>query len=413
VVERSARSPLLRRRAPRTLVTVLGAALTLAGCGTATTGGTSAVTVSGKTLTIYASQPPGGAQSQPASDILTAEKLAFSQSGGKVGSYTIHFKVLTGAKLSDNARTAVEDQKSIAYLGELVPGTSQVSVQILNQQGLLEVSPADTAVYLTQPVPPVSNTTDTFYPAHATYKQTFARVVPNSGPEAKAVVQELGAEHVTSLFVADDGQLYGAALALEVRNAAKTAGVTLATSAAGAGAVFYGGSVANAPVATRFLDQTASASPKAKLFVPSGLYDSSFVAGLSAGAQARLTLSSPGFLPKDLTGDGPAFASTFRTDYGHAPAPQAVFGYEAMRAVLATLAQAGTAANNRAVVVAGFRSLKRTSGSALGAYSISGGDPSIAPFVFAHIGSRPPRPPRPAGGAAGSLVAFKFVQLAG
>jgi ABC-type branched-subunit amino acid transport system substrate-binding protein len=407
VVERSARrSPLLRRRAPRALVTVLGAALILAGCGTATTGGTSAVTVSGKTLIIYVSQPPGGAHSQPASDILAAEKLAFSQSGGKVGSYTIDLKVLSGAKLSDNARTAIEDQKAIAYLGELVPGTSQISVQILNQQGLLEVSPADTAVYLTQPIAPVSNTTDTFYPAHATYKQTFGRVVPNSSQEAKAIVQELGAEHVTSLYVADDGQLYGAALALEVRNAAKAAGLTLATSATGAGAVFYGGSVANAAVATRFLDQTASASPSAKLFVPSGLDDSSFVAGLSAGAQARLTVSSPGFLPKDLTGDGPAFASTFRTDDGHAPAPQAVFGYEAMRAVLNTLAQAGTAANNRAAVVADFRSLKRTSGSALGAYSISGGDPSIAPFVFARIRTHPL-------GGAGSLVAFKFVQLAG
>ena len=317
-----------------------------------------------------------------------------------MGSYTIHFKVLSGAKLSDNGRTAIEDQKAIAYLGELVPGTSQVSVEIVNQQGLLEVSPADTAIYLTQPIPPVSRTTQTFYPGHATYKETFARVVPNSGQEAKAIVQELGAEHATSLYVADDGQLYGAALALEVRTAAKAAGLSLASSAAGASAVFYAGNTVNRAAATRFLDQTASASPSAKLFVPSGLYDSSFVSGLSAGAQARLTVSSPGFLPKDLTGDGKAFASTFRTAYGHDPAPQAVFGYEAMRAVLATLAQAGTAANNRAVVVADFRNLKRTSGSAIGAYSISGGDPSIAPFVFARV-------------RGGSLVAFKFVQLAG
>jgi ABC-type branched-subunit amino acid transport system substrate-binding protein len=407
VVERSARSRLRRRRAPRALGTILGAALILTGCGSATTGGNSAVTVSGKTLTIYASQPPGGAHSQPASDILKAEELAFTQSGGKVGSYTIRFRPLTGAKLSDNGRTAVEDPKAIAYLGELVPGTSQISVEIVNQQGLLEVSPADTAVYLTQPIPPVSSTTDTFFPGHATYKETFARVVPNSGQEAKAIVSELGAEHAASLYVADDGQRYGAALALEVRNAARAAGVTLASSASGAGAVFYGGSVANASVATRFLDQTASANPNARLFVPSGLYDSSFVSGLSAGAQGRLIVSSPGFLPKDLAGDGPAFASSFRTDYGHAPAPQAVFGYEAMRAVLAALGQAGTAANNRAVVVADFRSLKRTSGSALGPYSISGGDPSIAPFVFARIRTSA------AAGTGGNLVPFKFVQLTG
>jgi ABC-type branched-subunit amino acid transport system substrate-binding protein len=400
VVERFARSRLLGRRVPLSAGAVLGAALVLAGCAGSTTGGNSAVTVSGKTLTIYAGQPPGGAHGQPESDILAAEKLAFRQSGGKVGSYTVHFKVLHGSKLSDNGRTAIEDQNAIAYLGELVPGTSEITVEITNQQGLLEVSPADTAVYLTQSIPPVADTVTTFYPGHATYKETFARVVPNSGQEAKAIIGELGAEHASSLYVADDGHLYGKALALEVRNAARAAGLTLAPSPSGAGAVFYGGNVANAAAATHFLDQTASANPSAKLFVPSGLYDSSFVSGLSAAAQPRLIVSSPGFLPKDLTGDGSGFVSSFRTDYGHAPAPQAVFGYEAVRALFAALGLAGASANNRAAVVAEFRNLKRTSGSAIGPYSISGGDPSIAPFVFARIRS-------------GALVPFKFVQLAG
>ena len=380
------------------LIAALGAVV-LAGCGASTTGGNSTVTVSGKTLVIYASQPPGGAQGQPESDILNAERLAFAQSGGKVGAYAIRFKVLGGAKLSDNGRTAIEDPKAIAYLGELVPGTSQISVEIVNQQGLLEVSPADTAVYLTQPIPPVSSTPTTFYPGHATFKETFARVVPNSGQEAKAIVQELGTEHVTSLYVADDGQRYGAALALEVGNAAKAAGVSLAASASGAGAVFYGGSVANRSVATHFLDQTASANASAKLFVPSGLYDSSFVSGLSPAAQQHLVVSSPGFRSQDLNSEGQAFKSSFRTAYGHAPAPQAVFGYEAMRSVLAVLAQSGKAANSRAVVVAEYRALKGRS-SAIGTYSISGGDPSIAPFVLARV-------------RGGTLVPFRFIQLAG
>jgi ABC-type branched-subunit amino acid transport system substrate-binding protein len=395
VVERSGRSRLLRRGFPL----ALGAALVLAGCGTSTTGGNSTVIVSGKTLTIYASQPPGSAHSQPEADILAAEQLAFAQSGGKVGPYTIRFKVLDGAKLSDHARTAIEHPSAIAYLGELVPGTSQISVEIVNQQGLLEVSPADTAVYLTQPIPPVSSTLTTFYPGHATFKETFARVVPNSGREAKAIVGELGAEHVTSLYVADDGQRYGAALALEVRNAAKAAGLTLATSASSAGAAFYGGSVANRAAAARWLDQTASASPSAKLFVPSGLYDSAFVASLSPAAQQRLVVSSPGFQAKDLNSDGKAFLSSFRSAYGHDPAPQAVFGYEAVQAVLAVLHEAGSAINSRAVVAYDFRNLKNRS-SPIGTYSINGGDPSIAPFVFARVRS-------------GGLVPFKFVQLAG
>lgn len=399
MVQRPGRSRPLRGRARRACVAILGAALGVAGCGGSTTGGNASVTVSGKTLTIYASQPPGGARSQPASDILAAEKLAFAQSPKQVGPYQVRFRVLSGAKLSDNGRTAIEDSSAIAYLGELVPGTSQVSVEIVNQQGLLTVSPADTAVYLTQAIPPVSSTPTTFYPGHATYKETFARVVPSSAQEAKAIVSELGAEHATSLYVADDGRRYGAALALEVRAAAKAAGITLASGASGASAIFYGASVANRAVAARFLDQTASANPSAKLLVPSGLYDSSFVPGLSPSAQQQLVVSSPGFRLRDLTGDGQAFASGFRSAYQRDPAPQAVFGYEAVRAVLAVLGQAGSAANRRATVVAAFRGLSNRS-SAIGTYSISGGDPSGAPFVFARV-------------RGGALVPFKFVRVAG
>ena len=77
--------------------------------------------------------------------------------------------------------------------------------------------------------------------------------------------------------------------------------------------------------------------------------------------------------------------------------PQAIFGYEAMSAVLAVLREAGTAANNRPTVVHDFLSLKdrrRCSGT----YSInSDGDTSLAPFVFSRL-------------AHGSLVPFAQVQ---
>ncbi|MGI8506131.1 MAG: hypothetical protein ACR2MK_04885 [Solirubrobacteraceae bacterium] len=378
------------------------AALALAGCSTAGKGGSSAVTVSGRTLTVYASQPPGGSGQQAAADALDAEQLALQQAGGKAGSFTVRLVKLDGRELSDNARTAIADQSAIAYLGELQPGTSQVSVEILNQQGLLQVSPADTAVYLTQAIPPVSSSPTSFYPSHATYNETFARVVPNSGVEAKALVGEMQDQHLSKLYVSSDGQKYGAAVALEVRQDARSAGMGIVASPTAADAVFYGASAASPAAragATRALDQAASASPNAKLFAPSGLYDPAFVSALSPGAQQRLLVSSPGFLPRNLPPAGRTFVSDFTRAYGHAPAPQAIFGYEAMSAVLAVLGQAGSLANNRADVVKDFRGLKDRS-SAIGTYSISGGDPSIAPFVFGRV-------------EGGKLVPFRFVQLHG
>lgn len=391
-----------RRLRRRGAALVLPLALALAGCGTATSGGNSAVVVSGHTLTVYLGQPAGGARSEPAQDVLAAERLAYHESGGKAGRCTVALKMLSAGKLSDNARAAIADNTAIAYLGELVPGSSEVSVEIVNQQGLLEVSPLDTSAYLTQKVPGVSDSVDTFYPGHATYHETFARVVPTSAQEAKALVAEMQAEHVSSLYVGDDGQRYGQTLAEEVRTAARAAGLTTPGAESSAGGIFFAGSLASAGSrvqATHFLDSAAAQAPSARLFAPSGLYDSSFAAGLSPAAQKQLVVSSPGFTAGTLPAAGQSFTAAFRSAYGHAPAPQAVFGYEAMKALLSVISSAGASGANRAAVVSDFRSLKRTA-SPLGDYSISGGDPSIAPFVFARV-------------RGGALVPFHATPLSG
>jgi hypothetical protein len=376
-------------------------AVALAGCGTTSTGGSSVVTVPGRTLTVYASQPPGPA-TPPVTDTLAAEQLALQQAQSKAGSFSVRLVPVHQHELSANARTAIENSSTVAYLGELVPGTSQVSVEITNQQGVLQISPADTAGYLTEAIPTVSSSLNAFYPGHSTYKQTFARVVPSSGEEAKALVGAMQAAHASSVYVAGDRTLYGRTLSAQVAQAAKAAGLTPASAASQAQAYFYGASTSSPSAraaAVQAFDKAAAANPAAKLYAPSGLYDPAFVSGLSTAAQARLFVSSPGFLTHDLPAAGQTFVRDFTSRYGHAPAPRAIFGYEAMSALLADLVQAGAKADQRATVVTDFRSLKR-SGSVLGAYSISGGDPSIAPFVLARV-------------RAGQLVAFQSISATG
>jgi branched-chain amino acid transport system substrate-binding protein len=351
-------------------------ALALAGCATATN---SAVTVGGKTLTIYASQPPGSAGGQTAADVLDAEQLALQQAGTSVGRFTVKLVKLHGKEISDNARRAVQDSSAIAYLGEIEPGTSQASVQITNELGLLEVSPTDTAAYLTTTVPGVSGSPTTFYPSRSTYHETFARVVPTSAQEATAITAEMHSLGLSKLYVSDDGGSYGAAIAAEVRAAAGKQGLSIVSSPAGADAVFYGAN--DTAAATKALDRAAGASATAKLFAPSALYDDAFVAGLSSAAQKNLYVSSPGFASGALSASGRQFESAFSSAYGHAPGPQAIFGYEAMSAVLAVLKQAGANAGSRLVVVSDFRALHDRQ-SVLGTYSISSGDTSLAPFVF-------------------------------
>jgi branched-chain amino acid transport system substrate-binding protein len=354
------------------------AALALAGCSTNSSNNT-AVVVKGNTLTIYATQPPG-AETAVDGDVLDAEKLALHQAGSKSGKYALALKVLHGPQISDDARTAISDNTAIAYLGEIGPGTSGASVQITNQLGLLQISPTDTAVYLTQSTAAVPGSPTHWYPDHGNFGLTFTRMVPNTAHEAKAVVSEMKRLGLTKLSVASDSSSYGKSVALEIRQDAPSSGLSIVSSSAGADAVFYAGAPNQA--ATKAIDAAAAASPKAKLFAPSAFYDDAWVAGLSPAAQKRLYVSTPGFMPGSYQGTGAAFVSAFRQAFGHQPQPQAVFGYAAMQALLAGLKQAGANANSRSDVTRDVLGLSHQT-SALGTYSLDGGDTNIAPFIFA------------------------------
>jgi ABC-type branched-subunit amino acid transport system substrate-binding protein len=367
------------------------AAMTMGVGSCGATGGTSSVTASGTTLTIYAGAP---ANAPYAADLLDAERLAFEQfqssSGGKVSKFTVKFVAATASKVSDNARTAIENTGAVAYIGELAPGASANTLGITNAQDLLQVSPTDTAIELTQATSAVPGAPNDYYESLKTYGRTFARVVPDAAREAKAQVQEMFSLGVKSLYVTSDDSPYGAAVAQAVKSNASSAGLTVSASKAGADGIFYGGS------STSAFDALASANPSVKVFGPSALATATPPAG-----DRNVYVSVPGFMAGQLPAPGKKFVSDFTSAYGHAPATEAVFGFEAVRAVLAVLQQAGTKASDRATVVRDFFGLKAGANSALGPYSInSNGDTSISPFVLTRS-------------LAGKLVPYRSLQAQG
>ena len=357
----------------------------------------SSVTVSGTSLTVYASAPSLPDDPQLRSDVLAAEQLAFQQGGGsQFGRFTVKLVTL-GAKPSDNARKAIQDTTAIAYLGEIEPGDSDNSLGITNAQDLLQVSPTDTALELTQSSAAVSGSPQSYYESLKSYGRTFARVVPSTALEAKAQAQEMEALGVKRLFVSDDGGAYGKAIALAVKQDAPP-GISVVSSQAGADAMFYGASSDGA--ADRTFNAAAASNATAKLFGPSALDNDTFASALTPAAQSRTFVSAPGFLPKNLTPAGKKFVADFIAAYHHAPRPEAIFGYEAMSSVVAVLREAGSTADNRSTVVHDFFSIKNRD-SVLGSYSINvNGDTSLGPFVFSRF-------------EHSKLTPFRFVQVQG
>jgi ABC-type branched-subunit amino acid transport system substrate-binding protein len=382
----------------RTLLSV--ATMVPAAVGGCSAAGSSSVKVSGTKLTIYSSIPRSQLATDPgtARDIQNAEQLALEQNGSQVGKFKISFVQLGDDKLSNNARTAISDTTAIAYLGELAPGASADSMGILNAQDLLQVSPSDTAIELTQATPAVPGAPGNLYESLKTYGRTFARVTPNAAHEAKAQVAEMHTLGVKQLYVTDDGSPYGKAIAHAVRQdaASPAVGITVSSSQSGADAIFFG--AGDVQGAIHSFTSAAQSNPTAKLFGPSALDNTTFAGGIASAAK-NVYISSPGFLPADLTPGGQTFVSDFKDKYGHAPATGAIFGYEAMRAVLNVLKKAGTSANSRGTVVDDFFSYKNAGQpTALPSYSINAnGDTSLAQFVFSRL-------------RAGRLVPFVSIQ---
>ncbi|HUY58126.1 MAG TPA: ABC transporter substrate-binding protein [Solirubrobacteraceae bacterium] len=358
------------------------AALAVAGCAQ-NSSSSSAVTVSGKTLTIYVSEPSNFASNAVAQDVVDAEKLAFSQHHGEVTDYKLEMLTRKESTISQNARDAIQDPTAIAYLGEIAPGSSDQTVGITNTLDLLQVSPTDTALELSQSTTAVTGAPQTYFESWSTYGRTFARVVPSAAGEAKAQVAEMKASGVTRLYIANDGSDYGKAIADEVSSDATAAGLTLEASVGEeVNGYFYGAESPSA--AAKFFNHIASMAPTAKLFGPSSLDSTAFTSALSSSVHS-LYVSIPGFMPKDVSAEGKGFVTAFKAAYHHAPNTEAIFGYEAMSAVLRVLQHAGSGANNRNTVIKDFLGQRKVP-SVLGTYSIdSGGNTSLDAFVFARL----------------------------
>ncbi len=385
-----------RVRARGLALLVGAAALTgVAGCAAATSG--TVVTATGRTLTIYSAVPAAVATDPVVRDVADAEQLAFTQKANEVTAFKLSFQRLGSSKLSDNARTAIQDKSAIAYIGEITPGSSADTLGITNAQDLLQISPTDTAVELTQPNPAVPGSPSRYYESLKTYGRTFARVVPTTALEAKAQVREMQSLGVKRLFMADDGSHYGKAIEALVRADAPASGVTITPSQSAADGVFFGGS--DQAAAARVFTKASGSNPSLKLFGPSALAGSTLGSSL-ASAKPNLYLSVPGFLARTLPPTAQSFVAAFRAAYGRSPVPQAIFGYEAVTSVIDVLKQAGGSANNRSAVAHGYFGIKNRS-SVLGTYSINvNGDTNLGPFTFERLQS-------------GALAPFKFVQVQG
>ena len=384
----------MRARLTATLACVLAAGGPAACGGDGERGGGD---VAGDTLTVYASQPLEGRLSGQARDAVRAERLALAQAGGRAGRWRVRLVALNNADartgdwdpglVSANARRAAQDDTTIAYLGELDTGASAVSIPVLNETGILAISPTDTPAGFTRTRGVAPGEPEKYYP---TGERTFGRLVPPDDIQAQALVSAMQDRRVKRIFLVNDRGFYGRSLSLVVQRRAPAAGIetvkgrgadfddiatpttlTREITATAADAVVYTG----APRAgvDAFFRALHAADPKLAIFGPGALVTPAFAA-LLGPAGDRTTLTSPVLPLQAQPAAARAFARDFRARYGSDPLPEAAYAYEAMSVLLASIRTAGDHGNDRGAVIEAFFATKDRQ-SVLGRYSIdSAGD---------------------------------------
>src|SRR5580704_11730252 len=350
------------RRTPA-IAALAAIALAVVGCSssssTSASSGSSSSSAGG-TVDIYSSLPLQGASTAQTDPMVNGIKLALAQAGGKAGQWKVNYQSLDDStaaagkwdpgQTAANARKAATDPKAVYYIGEFNSGASEVSIPILNQAGLPQVSPANTYVGLTTNLPgSAPGEPQKYYP---TGVRTYLRIVPIDSIQAASDLIAMKQAGCTKVAVANDKEAYGAG---------------------------------------QITKDVNSALPKAKIFGGDGVCTDSYTAASKGGVPASIDpLIECTVATQDLAAypGGKAFLAAYQAKYGTAnPDPYAIYGYEVMKLGLDTIAKLGAQGNSKsAVLKALFATTARN--SVLGTYGFDkNGDTTLKSYGLYKVAS--------------------------
>jgi branched-chain amino acid transport system substrate-binding protein len=360
-----------------------------------------------KTLKIYSSLPLQGASRPQTTAMVNGIKLALEQAGNKAGDFNVTYESLddstaqagswTPEATTANARKAAQDDAAAVYIGEFNSGASAVSIPILNEGGVPQISPANTYVGLTTDEPGSEpGEPDKYYPSG---QRTYVRIVPTDTIQGAALATVMKEDGCTKVEMTNDKEVYGAGLASNIESASEGLGLEIIANdaidknapnyrslaqkakAAGADCFIYSGITANNAV--QLFKDFEAALPDAKLYGPDGICEAGFAdpaeGGIPAEVASKFKCSVATLSVDEYPPEGQEFFTQFEEKYGETnPDPYAIYGYEAMRLALDAIERSSTG-EKEDIVAALFDTQDRE--SVLGTYSIDeNGDTTLTDY---------------------------------
>jgi branched-chain amino acid transport system substrate-binding protein len=390
---------------------VTTAAITACGGGGSSTSGGGA----GGTVDIYSSLPLQGASTAQTKPLVNGIKLALDQAHNKAGDYSVKYTSLDDStaqagewdpgQTAADARKAAADPNTVYYIGEFNSGASEVSIPILNNAGIPQVSPANTYVGLTTNEPgSAPGEPDKYYP---TGKRTYLRIVPRDSIQAAADLMAMKDAGCKKVAVANDKEAYGAGLADLIELEKGKFGIDITSNTGidpkapnfrsyaakvkgeGADCFFFAGIVSNGAV--QLTKDINAALPNAQIFGGDGVCTSSYTGEKDGGVPASIApLIQCTVATLDLKSypGGKDFLKAYADKYGVSnPDPYAIYGYEAMKLGLDTIAGLGANGNDKSAVLDALFATKDRH-SVLGTYGFDeNGDTTLTSYGLYKVDS--------------------------
>jgi branched-chain amino acid transport system substrate-binding protein len=318
-------------------------------------------------IKIVSSLPRTGSAQGQTDTIVNGIKMAIDDYGGAVAGLKVEYADMDDATAAQgqwaaeaegaNAQKAAADPDVVAFIGPYNSGAAKVSMPILNEAGLVQVSPACTWPGLTKKVPgDTSGEPDIYRPGK---RVTFCRVCPTDfvqGPlSAVFAKDELKAKTV---YILDDKELYGQGIASLFHKKCDEIGVrvlghesivvtqqefgALMTKIKGLNPdlIYFGGTTQSK--GGQIAKDMKNAGLLCPMMAPDGCYEKAFID--SAGADVlngRAYVTFGGSDPTALTGAGAEFVRKYEAKYHKPPEAYALYGYECGKVVLEAVKKVG------------------------------------------------------------------------
>jgi branched-chain amino acid transport system substrate-binding protein len=350
-----------------------------AGCGS-----------SANTIKIASSLPRTGSAKAQTDAMVNGIRLALDEVGYKVGDFTIRYEDMDDATAAAgqatddqeqaNALEAANDPAVMAYIGPYNSGVAQRSMQILNEAGMLMISPANTAVGLTKPGLGEQGEPEKYRP---TGKINYFRVVPADDLQGTCGAEWAHDMGIKKVYVLDDKQFYGKGLANIFEKRARALGIQVLgrdslepntqefrskiteVMALAPDMVYFGGTTQTK--GGQLAKELFEAGFKGKLMVPDGCMENAFIeAAGPENVNDRAFVTFGGVVPDKLTGSGKEFVDKYKAKFGKDPEAYALYSYEATKVALEAIRKAGK--KDRTAILDACRALKEFPG-ALGTWS--------------------------------------------